>query len=65
MLSGHSNMSNIQQHYMSIHRASVCNKDSTAKYTKNSGDISISMRSTKSVMKQTSMVQYTEDVLLT
>ena len=65
MLSGYGNTSNIQQHYKSIHGAPVSTEDSRVQYSKDSGDISISMRSTKSMIKQTSIVQYTQDILLT
>ena len=58
-------MSNIQQHYKSIHGAPVSTKDSGAQYSKDTGDISISTRSMKSMIKQTSTVQYTQDILLT
>ena len=65
MLSGYGNTSNIQQDFKFLHRAPVSNKDSGLQYAKDSGDIPISTRSTKFVIKQTSMVQYTQDIPLT
>ena len=44
MLSGRGNTSNIQQHYMSGHRAPLSTKDLGVQYSKDYGDNSISIR---------------------